>query len=336
MLAGYDAHGGNLDAVSAEYGIPVDEWVDLSTGINPRPYPHRTLSDEAFTRLPSSRDVEALALAVSRYCDAPDSVQAVPASGSQALIAALAQLRAGEALQVDVVWPTYHEHEACWREAGHRVRRIATMADATGDVVVVTNPNNPDGRLVPDHVLKEAAAACKRRGAWLVVDEAFMDCTPDRSAIDLAGAHVCVLRSFGKFFGLAGVRVGVAFTNEPVASRLRTHCGPWPVPGPGLEIAIRAYQDDAWCHATREWLAGQTEAFHEALIAADVPIVGSTNLFTLIDAPEGAFETLAARGIFVRRFRDYPSWLRIGLPGDDDVLTQVVDGLASCARIAVP
>ena len=244
------------------------------------------------------------------------------ASGSQALIQLLPRLLPPG--RVAVVEPTYAEHARCWTLAGHEVRGVDGV-DGLGilapDVLVVVNPNNPDGRLLPPERLLDLAQAQAARGGWLVVDEAFADMEPEQSVARFAGRPgLVVLRSFGKFFGLAGLRLGIALAPAGLATALRDAVGPWAVSGPGLSIATAALGDREWILRTRGMLDGSMARLHRLLSGAGLKPVGGTALFCLVEdrrAPN-LYRALGDAGILVRRFERRPDWLRFGLPGAEE------------------
>jgi cobalamin biosynthetic protein CobC len=312
-------HGGDLSEVKRRFPEAPRPWIDLSTGINPIPYPVEALGAEAWSRLPSQADEEALlATAASRY-GVRDAKTIVAAPGTQALIQLLPRLVPRG--RVAIVGPTYEEHQACWVRHGHEVRVVAAPEDA--DVVVVVNPNNPTGRLWAPSALAEI------RGL-LVVDEAFIDFLPRE--MSLAGSRpdqAIVLRSFGKTYGLAGVRLGFAIASRDLADRLRGELGPWAVSGPALEIGRRALRDSAWLHAARERLVTDSDRLDGLLRAAGFEVLGGTVLFRLARHPlAGTFiHRLAAQGIHVRAFPAAPDRLRFGLPGDDAAFLRLAAAL---------
>lgn len=335
--AGQDAgpltHGGDLDTARRTWPQAPLPWIDLSTGINPWPWPVGPLEPESWTRLPGTAALAALRHAAARRYGVPDAGRVAAAPGTQALIQLLPRLRPPS--RVAVQSPTYNEHAHCWAAAGHEVTAVPgidALPDGT-DVCVVVNPNNPDGRQHPPSRLLELAAALARRGGWLVVDEAFADTCPDASVAPAAGVPgLVVLRSFGKFYGLAGLRLGFVLADTALLAAVEAALGPWSVSGPALEIGRRALEDDAWTAATRlrlEAAAASLDA--DLLAAAGLEIVGGTPLFRLARTPAAATlcGALAAAGLWVRRFPDRPDLLRFGLPPDDaarDRLRQVVRG----------
>ena len=309
-------HGGNLAAAEARFGRPAEGWVDLSTGINPWPYPVETAADgEHWTRLPDSGAFARLTNAACRAYGVPDPACVVAAPGTQALIQWLPRLRS--AGTVAVLSPTYAEHAESWWRAGHAVKQVADFTDA--DVVVLTRPNNPDGRIVDAEVVRRWADRQAARGGWLVLDEAFADPTPEFAlapACDRPG--LIVLRSFGKFFGLAGVRLGFALAAPQTAGTIRDALGPWCVSGPAIAIGATALSDTAWAEETRARLASAAADLDSVLVGAGLTRLGGTALFRLAEHPDAqaVFVRLAQAGILVRPFPDHPTWLRFGLPSD--------------------
>jgi cobalamin biosynthetic protein CobC len=310
-------HGGDLGAIRDLFPAAPRPWIDLSTGINPRPYPVRALPADSWRRLPAATDAAAVRAAAAAHYGV-DAADLVLAPGSQALIQWLPRLRRPG--RVAVLGPTYGEHAWSWTAAGHEVRDLPLDGRVPDDidVLVVTRPNNPDGRIVPLAALAEWAGRLAQRGGWLVVDEAFADVSAAPSvAAAIASPALVALRSFGKFFGLAGCRLGAAIAREPLRGALCGALGPWCVPGPTLAVARRAFADRDWIDATRRRLARQAARLDRVAAGGGLALVGGTTLFRLYDsasAPD-VFAALAASGILVRRFAHRPTWLRFGLPG---------------------
>ena len=308
--------GGLLEARRLFPGAP-EPFVDLSTGINAVPYPVPALSPDAFTRLPEPEAVQVLQdVAASAYgVTSPAMVVAAP--GTQILINLLPWLLPQR--EVAVLGPTYAEHAAAWRAAGARVAEVAQFEEL-GDApcVVLCNPNNPDGRRVTPSALAGLADRLAGRGGLLVVDEAFADFEDGISiAPRLPHPAVVVLRSFGKAYGLAGLRLGFAFADTRTAGLIRTALGPWAVSGPAIAIGCRALLDRGWAANAAARLEHEAMNLDHCLIGAGLRVVGGTRLFRLAEGTHvpSLFQQLGAAGILVRRFPAQPHWLRFGIPG---------------------
>jgi len=310
-------HGGNLGAARALFPDAPAPWIDLSTGINPHAYPAPDLPREAWTRLPDGADIARLeAITAARY-GAPDSAGVIAGAGTQSLIQTIARL--GPRSRVGVFGETYSGHARAWRAAGARVETVATLeALAAFDVAVVVNPNNPDGRLVDRADLLDLHRALAGSGGTLIVDEAFIDLLDGAASLipALPAERTVVLRSFGKTYGLAGLRLGFAIASPDIAAPLRAALGAWPVSGPAIAIGAAAFADAAWLERMRPALAGEAARLDRLLVGAGATILGGTSLFRLIehsDAP-GLFGRLLRQGILARPFAGRPQRLRFGLP----------------------
>lgn len=296
--------------------MPAAGWLDLSTGINPHPYPVDDLPATAWNRLPGADLTDAATRAAAAAFGArPDQVLACP--GTSAAIQALPRLLARS--RVAVVGPTYGEHARAWAACGHQVSEISGLDQGgDADIVVVVNPNNPTGtRHDPDR-LRAQATTLAAKGGLLVVDEAFMDASPDQSVAGSVGPGLVVLRSFGKFHGLAGARLGFCLAEPALLTRMADQWGPWPVSGPALILAARALGDTAWAAATRARLGRLAADLDRVLVAAGLEIAGGTTLFRLARGDDAGqcHDRLGRAGILVRAFPSHPRWLRFGLPAD--------------------
>ena len=314
------AHGGDLSAVRRRFPKAPEPWIDLSTGINPVAYPVLDLPAEIWSRLPTRQQEQALLEAAAVRYGVRDPATIVAAPGTQALIQLLPRLVAKS--RVAVLGPTYEEHAHCWARQGHDVAIVSDFQRA--DVTIVVNPNNPTGKLLPREMLRQD------RGL-LVVDEAFVDfLAPSASLAGDLPANTIVLRSFGKVYGLAGVRLGFAIAEKPIVDRIRDELGPWSVSGPALEIGRRALGDSAWLQAATARLAADRQKLDTLLISAGCEILGTTPLFCLVRHPDaaGLVEKLGRQGIHVRQFTRNPQWLRFGLPANDSEFRRVAAALA--------
>lgn len=311
-------HGGRLLEAVRRYGIPREQWVDLSTGINPQPYTPPLLPVTAWQRLPEDND--GLEAAATAYYG---NAELLPLAGSQAAIQALPRLFSQmlSASDVTCVGQLYNEHPAAWQAAGHRVQICNSLTEAleSSRIVVLCNPNNPDGRLLDRDALLTAAERLAAKDGFLIVDEAFIDAHTHASVTSEAGsrhANLIVLRSLGKFFGLAGARVGFMFASKEIRRALAEMLGPWPVSHPARIVATAALSDRAW-HASAKIALLNTTARLESMLAA----VGTSSgiaLFRYLPYARAVelHEFLAARGILTRLF-DNPAALRFGLPATE-------------------
>ena len=312
------AHGGDLAAAARRFGVPPAGWLDLSTGINPVPYPLPGIAPETWARLPQADAEEALLVAARDCYGVPPTAAVVAAPGSEALIRLLPRLRAP--CRVAVVATTYADHAESWRAGGHEVRQAGSIAEiGDAEICIVVNPNNPDGRVLSHHELQSLAKTVAGRRGWLIVDEAFADMAPETSIAGTAGRDgLVVLRSFGKFFGLAGLRLGFALTNAATGTAIAHALGPWAVSGPAMEIGARALSDRDWIARMRDRVAAAASKLDKLLSGYGLKVIGGTALYRLVataDA-EALHHGLATRGILTRTFAGMPDRLRIGLPGE--------------------
>ncbi|HYP58104.1 MAG TPA: threonine-phosphate decarboxylase CobD [Beijerinckia sp.] len=313
-------HGGNLGAASQRFPKAPKPWLDLSTGISPYAYPFTPLVADVFTRLPEPAAQQALEAVAAKAYGAVRGAEVVAAPGTQALLQWLPYL--WPARRVGVLGFTYGEHALCWSTAGAQVIKADDLDALAGmDVAVVVNPNNPDGRIVPAQDLRQLGLRLAAHGGLLIVDEAFADfCGPEASLVPaMPEAGVIILRSFGKTYGLAGLRLGFAIAPEKMAARLRAALGPWAVSSLAIAIGQQALADAGWLMVTRKKLAADVAALDQLLAEAGFSVAGGTLLFRLArhEQAQGLFNRLGEAGILVRRFDTHPSWLRFGIPGTD-------------------
>lgn len=290
---------------AARYPSAPTPWLDLSTGISPWAYSVGEIDSAIWHNLPSDDDLAALETAAAKAFGgvSPDQIVAVP--GTDFAIRLLARhLPAG---RVGIVGPTYGGYQSAWPDA-----KTLSFAKARGaDLLVCANPNNPDGAVILKQQLQ-------RLRNLRIVDEAFADTMPEHSLLPHRNGAI-VLRSFGKFYGLAGIRLGFVIADRPFAKELRAMLGDWPISGPALKIGIAAYSDTAWQINQRERLKKASELLSSLLTDSELTIVGGTPLFQLAahSAASSLFTHLAEAGILTRAFADQPDWLRFGIPGSD-------------------
>ncbi|MBB3274214.1 MULTISPECIES: threonine-phosphate decarboxylase CobD [unclassified Pseudoxanthomonas] len=327
-------HGGRLLRATRQYGIPASDWLDLSTGVSPFPWPVPELPASVWHRLPE--DDDGLIETARAYYGAPDLL---PVAGSQAAIQALPQLRVPS--RVGVIAPGYAEHAHAWRRAWHEVATLPAgelLAQAHRfDVVVLIHPNNPGGERFGSAQLLELHARLAARGGWLVVDEAFIDVEPDASlCAETAREGLIVLRSVGKFFGMAGARAGFVCASPLLLDALRERLGPWTLSGPSRHALRLALADKAWQASARPRLRAAGERLSGILRAAELEPAGGCALFQWCHHADARalHEALARRGILTRLF-DTPASLRFGLPADEAGFLRLRDALAGIHAEAI-
>lgn len=292
-------HGGGLDAAALHYGGTRSDWIDLSTGINPLPYGADAISPDAWTALPDQSAANALTQAGRNFWRVPEAAAILAAPGASCLIANLPRLAPRGT--VSITGPTYNEHATAFQNAGWDL-------DDTANAQVVVHPNNPDGRLWD---IDEITTPFR------IIDESFCDVLPTQSLIKHATEPgTIVLKSFGKFWGLAGLRLGFAIGDPALIQQLKTMLGPWPVSGPALQIGAQALNDNEWAAQTRLRLEKDAAKLDGLMTAKGAKIVGGTTLFRLYDVEDAALwqDHLARSHIWSRIFPYSTRWLRLGLP----------------------
>ncbi|MEO0357388.1 MAG: threonine-phosphate decarboxylase [Pseudomonadota bacterium] len=292
-------HGGNIDAAVARYGGARADWMDLSTGINPCPYPAHVGAPDAWTALPDKAAQDALLTAARQFWAVPPDAAILAAPGCSALIAQIPTLWPTGTVQI--AQPTYNEHAASFGYHGWTVTQVLA------DVSVHVHPNNPTGAF---HAPETLTPTC-------VIDESFCDIAPDRSLIAQAGyAGRLVLKSFGKFWGLAGLRLGFAIGDPALIDALKNRLGPWAVSGPALNIGTKALSDPDWATQTRVQLA-QMAMQLDAIMAPHVnDTIGDVSLFRTYAVADARHlqDHLARHHIWTRTFPYSDHWIRLGLP----------------------
>lgn len=300
-------HGGNLAAARAAYGG--EDWIDLSTGINRRPWPVPPLAAEVWTALPTAPAFQTLIDAAARAYGA-DPARILPVAGAQAAIQLYPRLAPPGLARV--LAPTYNEHAASLRAQGWRVEEVHHPNALNGaDLAVVVTPNNPDGG-TPDPIGIDARL--------VIADESFADPHPGLSVAARAGGNLLVLRSFGKFYGLAGVRLGFLIGDPVHLARAAELAGPWSVSGPALEIGAKALDDRVWQAETTKRLHADAARLDTLALNAGWRLIGGTALFRTYAAPDAgvAQDHLARHRIWSRIFPYSPTWVRLGLPDGTD------------------
>jgi cobalamin biosynthetic protein CobC len=323
-------HGGKLLQASAHYGIPVRDWLDLSTGINPIGWPVDHIPAETWRRLPETED-GLLEAACAYY----GTTHILPVAGSQPAIQTLPVMRSPA--KVGILAPSYNEHARAWKRAGHQLIPLAASeiehAVTQVDVLVLCNPNNPTGERFSSEQLLTWQASLSARGGWLVVDEAFADGTPENTLASHCGRPgLIVLRSLGKFFGLAGARVGFVLAWPELLRQLEDELGPWAIAGASRWVARQALQDTVWQKETRYRLEQDAQRLRDLLVSFGWCPHGSTMLFQWVNTDQALWlhEQLAQRAILTRLFHE-PLSIRFGLPGAEQEWARLTDALEQFA-----
>lgn len=312
-------HGGRLREAMAAFPDAPRPWLDLSTGINPEPWSGQRAPADALRRLPDPLELAELEAVAARAFGVADTGRVVATSGAEAALRLLPGLIGGG--EVGLLTPIYGGHAESWAaSAPSLITSLDDLRALSADVLVLVNPNNPDGRRIERRALAALAAERSGAGRWTVVDESFGEVAPELSIADLEIDRLVILRSFGKFYGLPGVRLGFLIGNKIFARKFRVLLGDWPVGADALTMGLEAYADDAWRARTRVWLATQSGAVDAVLARAGLTPVGGCDLFRWVEAPDavGLFTRLRAEGVLTRPFADRPDRLRIGLPSRNE------------------
>ena len=333
--AGLRVHGGRIDLAASLYPSAPTPWIDLSTGVNPVPWPVRPIPLARYQRLPLAREIAEMTEAAAACYGLPGNAVMLPVPGSEMAIRLLPRMIGLG--HVGILAPTYGSHAQAWRDAGAEVRELTALPDPDRDdckTLIVVNPNNPDGRMIARADLVAFALPWTATGRRLVIDEAFADLRPESSMLALPELPECttVLRSLGKFFGLAGLRVGFVAATEPDATAWRQLLGDWPVSGPACEIATAALRDTNWIAATRARLASDRKRLDHLLGKAGLRLLGGTDLFRLFEAAGDTdlLDHFARAGILVRGFAGASRQYRFGLPADEAAWQRFE---TACARL---
>jgi cobalamin biosynthesis protein CobC len=335
-------HGGRLGVARSLFPHVPQPWVDLSTGINPRCYPAPRASQRSRNRLPEPTELAHLEALAAEAFAVDDPLRVVATAGTECALRLLPQLVNLQAAVI--VGPTYGSHADAWTRAGALTQTIALddlhSQAARAVALTIVNPNNPDGRIVERARLLELHDVLDAHGGMLIVDEAFADVAPEISVAAEAGTAVArqlvVLRSFGKFFGLAGLRLGFIVASPPLAAAIRGLIGEWPVSSDAIAAGLAAYADRRWIDRERASLQNTARRLDRLLALSGFELAGGTSLFRLARAADARerFAQLLAAGILVRPFDFDPTLLRFGLPRGRDQWRRLADALGRRSRPA--
>jgi cobalamin biosynthetic protein CobC len=322
-------HGGRLIAARRLFPGAPEPFIDLSTGINPFPYPIPPLEPAAWTRLPEPEEIAALQRAAASVYRAAQPALVVAVPGTQMLVSLLPRLFPYS--RVAILSPTYGEYGRSFAAAGAEVHEVTSL-DKLKDApcAVLCNPNNPDGRRYGPEELRRLLDG--RREGLMILDESFADLEdPGLSLVpNLPRPGLLILRSVSKTYGLGGLRLGFALASPELAAAIRASLGPWPVSGPAIEIGRQALEDQLWLAQTKERLTRDAAPLDRLLGKAGPSLVGGTLLFRLFESPDAQahYRRLGQAGILVRRFSEHPRWLRFGIPGNEEEWRRLAEALA--------
>lgn len=308
-------HGGGLDDAILKYGGNRTNWLDLSTGINPIPYPIPKVPNHFWHSLPDSQAQSALLSAARKFWKVPNGANIIASSGVSQLIAMLPSLLPVNC--VEIIGPTYNEHAAAFQSSGWTVGQ-------TGSVRVIVHPNNPDGN---QHVISKQDA---KNTDLMIIDESFCDVTPDETLINLTDQNnVIVLKGLGKFWGLAGLRLGFAVAAPELIKKITDRIGPWAISGPAQFIGQAALTDNSWIIKTRSRLREDSLRLDNLMIEYGNKPLGGTDLFRLYEVKNATKiqNTLAKKFIWTRIFPYSRNWLRLGIPGTEAQWAQLINAL---------
>lgn len=323
-------HGGNLDVAIARYGVP--DMVDLSTGISPHPYPAAAIMASAWQALPTSESLATCLAAARNFYGVVAPMDICAGAGTQALLQMVPRL-----IDPGPVWigqPTYNEHAPAWSDAGHTILVGKNLPDDARHAVMVV-PNNPTGD-APFERLSDLASELARRDGFLIIDGAFATTEESRAMLQATSPsrNIVHLRSFGKFFGMAGLRLGFAVASPDMITALSRSVGPWAVNSAALAIGTRAMQDHDWIQAHEARLSAAADRLATLLRAHALVILGGTFLFQTVQHQHAhdLHDHLARRGIWTRIYADWPNLLRFGLPADESVWQKLEQALNSWSQ----
>ncbi|MCI2284082.1 threonine-phosphate decarboxylase CobD [Colwellia sp. MSW7] len=328
-------HGGQLQQVAKQYNIPAENWLDLSTGIAPFSYPIPSIPEKVYQSLPqTSSDLKT---AAKRYYNADNLLVT---NGSQAIIKLLPTLwRKKNPLSTTVYLPEqgYKEHALAWQTAGFTVywyknELLEQEPIENNTVLVIINPNNPTGQLYSQSTLIKYQEKLEKSNGLLVIDEAFIDVvSPSHSMSHTINSNsntinnTLILRSFGKFFGLAGIRIGFLIGSETWIEKFNDQLGPWQVNGPAQFIAQSALSDYQW-HEQQKQKLQLLSADLRTILTKSIPSeyinkITGTDLFQTVyftestetkSRAENYYASLCQQAVYARLTDDKQA-LRFGL-----------------------
>lgn len=330
-------HGGCLNRAVKDFAIARENWLDLSTGINPQSYSLSSPPESIWRSLPE--DDDGLVATAQKYYDCRQLIMTPGSQWSIGKIPSWCRALGNHKNTVLLPYLGYQEHRHAWQKSGfdcvYYIDEPTEQQLSTCSAMVVINPNNPSGNKVNKTQLLQWHNRLSETGAWLIVDEAFIDAETSQSMAGDAGVTgLIVLRSLGKFFGLAGVRVGALLAWQSLLELALSELEPWSIANPSRWAAEKALQDIQWQDSMRAQLTLQSQKLSDLLHRTFSQSIGGCALFQTVwlNNAEVIYQQLAREGILVRLLSEYKTpGLRFGLPADNDKsrarLTQALNKL---------
>jgi threonine-phosphate decarboxylase len=324
------AHGGDVAAIARRYGVDPAALVDFSSNADPYGTPARVVS--ALYALAQSKDelsqypeptAQALREAAGeRHGIDPASV--VVANGATALLDAVVRTTAPGATVVPV--PAFSEYRRAVESAGSRfvpyplnasfdwddAELLQRIADEKATLLILANPHNPSGLLVPAVRLRMLAEDCARLGTFVIVDEAFIDYAEKESLARSVPENVIVIRSLTKFFGMPGIRIGYAVASAPLAEAIASRLPSWPVGAVDLAAGVAALSRPDLTERSIQTNKRERVRLTRALRRAGITVFAAAANFLLLELPchESELDAWLERlvrefGLVVRDCRSY-------------------------------
>jgi threonine-phosphate decarboxylase len=316
-------HGGDIEAVSREYGISIGELIDFSASINPFGPPpeararlQRECSDMALlARYPDPRCSELRLELATRLGVSPECLTI--ANGSAALFGAVIRALRPRTCLLPV--PAFGEQRRALTAAGCEIERMPLSAangfrldtralrlmlsERRPSLCVLTNPHNPSGALTTAAEMPQVLQAASAHQVQLLIDEAFIDFAPNDTltAAATGSDQLVVLRSLTKFFGMPALRVGYCVSTPAMTGRIEAQLPEWPVTTLAAAAATEALRDEDYARRTLRAVADDRQHLRELLAGSGVDTFESAGNFLLIRLPERGPDSTSLRAQLIRR-----------------------------------
>ena len=307
-------HGGDLDIALAKYGGHLKDWLDLSTGINRISYPWKLKNDISLQNLPRKKTIENLSLAASKTLKMDKGTLTLSVGGAQSAIQFLPLLFRGNN-SVKILSPTYNEYENCFRNFGFNIEKVYNFSDLKeAQIAIVVNPNNPTGKWYTEQELETLS----KKVEYLIIDQSFHSISSRKT--QKLKKNIIRINSFGKFFGLAGIRLGFVSGPFEIIKSLEKLVGPWQVSNFALDIGLQALTDSKWIFTAEKTLMQSSQNLKDLFVPVNWKLIGDTFLFHTYSTENAKKieEQFAMEQIWIRTFDYSDKWVRIGIPGKEE------------------